>query len=256
MTQIRHLLFVIGMVFFGTSSLLAVSALEPHQVEFAWDIHDTVLEMNKTAMAKIFYQKIGPLKGFKMLGLLSYESIKHCLTGRNEPTYELIANIVKLLRQPHGTTNADYKKVIDLYDLSFWQVAEEMAACWDPIPGMAELIKELDELGYTQRVASNMGASDFQNLVAKYPSIFSCFKGGMTVNSEERPLVQKPLPTYFERYQNLYNADRKKIVIFIDDKLVNCNASEETGMRGIHMSKKNVAALREKLKAQGIPLRS
>jgi len=123
---------------------------------------------------------------------------------------------------------------------------------WEPMEGMAQLIKELNDLGYTQRIATNANTPRYKKLVAQNANILGYLDGGLTVNRYESPVVRKPSQQYFERYCELYNSDRIKKIIFIDDKAANVAAAQRSGMIGIVFQ--DVKQLRMDLRALGIPV--
>jgi len=224
----------------------------PETVELAWDCHQVLIKPNIPEMAAIFIKKAG-IKSIKITTVLGYEYVRYCLGGCEGTTLKLMRDIHKLVKRQPGATGQEYDLLIAAYDESLLPVSREMAAAWVPIKGMPELIKELDELGYTQRIATNMGAVDYEDLVKKHPELFKYLKGGLTVDAFEDPVVRKPDAAYYDRYHERYNNDRAKKVIFTDDNKHNIVGANQSEMTGILF--KDAQKLREALKGLGIPLK-
>jgi FMN phosphatase YigB (HAD superfamily) len=231
-----------------TASALALCATEqesviylPENTEFAWDAHHVLLKPNITEMATIFVQKLG-LRSISILTSLSWEYTKYLATGTQGKTLKLALDIYALL-YTIGSKTQNYKAVVDEYDPTLWSIAEKMATSWQPTPGMPELIKELNSLGYTQRIATNMGPRDFELLLAKHPEFLGTLQGGLTVDVHEK---SKPNIEYFQRYQQQYNSAKNKKVIFVDDNKHHVSAAQKACMVGFVFT--NTQQLREELK--------
>lgn len=228
----------------------ALADASPAKVEFAWDIHDVLVKKYIPGMIGIFIWN-GGLKTTGLVGMLGFDYLRYACTGTVGKRQQLINDIRALLKK--GAVGEEYKALIEKYDPSLWAVAEKMAAEHYPVAGMPELIQELDALGYTQRVASNIGTHEVTNLNSKWP-MFSFFKGGKTVDYLTNPAaVKKPNPQYFIEYHDSYNSDRSKTIIFVDDQDKNTKAAQAEGMVAIQF--KNTTQLRNELKELGIQLK-
>ena len=239
-------------------------AMNPATTEFAWDFHDTLAQMNSTEMAKIFLKHmVSRNSGYATISLISgllFDYPRYYLTGAVGPRQELMNNIRALMKK--GTVGEEYFDLIGNYDSSLRPIAEEMACAFKPTDGIPALLQELAALGYTQRLASNMGGgSERANHEKKLPVIFGYLQGGKAVDYTRPVLVKKPDILYFQEYQAEFNPNGDKTIIFIDDNPVskshpdrpkNTDVAQAAGMIGVEF--KNVAQLRADLKKLGIPL--
>ncbi len=122
------------------------------------------------------------------------------------------------------------------------------------IKGVPEIIYELDQLGYTQRIASNIGTEEVKALAEKHPELFAKFKGGKTVTYVEgTPSTKKPNPAYWEEYNAEFNPKGGKISFFVDDQLKNINGVKQVS-HFIPVHFKTAEQLRADLKKYGVPL--
>jgi len=241
----NRLSLVAGLILSFTT-LYPKPSIAPKTHEFAWDLHDVVFEKSKSGVAKQ-----GVKKGFTILKhLAGYvgENINYVFTGKTGKHQELIKKVRAL--RGSGATGQAYQEILNEVDPELGSMVQKMANEQYPIVGMKELIQELHELGYTQRVASNIGNNFFNNLAAKYPDIFNNFTDGKTVDYKKEPVIKKPDLEYFNEYQGQY-PERKKI--FVDDNKKNVLSALETGMIAIQF--KNAKQLRKELSKLGINLK-
>lgn len=117
-----------------------------------------------------------------------------------------------------------------------------------PMPGMAELVRELKALGYGIYLLSNATVQQAEY----FPRVpgSECFDGRIT--SGEWKLL-KPEREIYEALFDTYKLDPAEC-IFIDDVPGNIEAGERAGMRGIVFFKSSMSYLREDLIAAGIPV--
>lgn len=117
-----------------------------------------------------------------------------------------------------------------------------------PVPGMAELIGELDGLGYGIYLLSNATSA----LHTYFPRIPGSehFRGGL-VSADWKLL--KPQP---EIYEKLFSecALRREECFFIDDAAPNVEGARRIGLPGTVFFR-DLKRLRRELRAAGIPLR-
>ena len=246
---------------FFTISLLTLPTLFAHEVqklervsssdvEFAWDIHDVLVKKHVPSMVKTALVQ-GGLPLVKMTGSLIFDYTRYAFTGTVGAAQQLINDIKTVVQ--NGGTGGSIQHVLKEYDPSLAVTAEKISAELYPIDGMPELITELNGLGYTQRIASNIGSQEVKALQAKHGALFEIFNGGKTVTYNNGvPSAKKPDAVYFQEYQDAYNADRTKTIIFIDDNIHNINAAAQEGFMAFHFT--NVEKLRNDLKAAGIQL--
>ena len=116
-----------------------------------------------------------------------------------------------------------------------------------PVPGMEELIDELDGLGYGIYLLSNATSA----LHVYFPRIPGSDRfRGMLVSADWKLL--KPQREIYEKLFSLY-ALKPEDCLFIDDNPANVEAGEETGMKALAFAR-DVARLRRELRALGVPV--
>lgn len=235
-----------------SSENISAESLTDKEVEFAWDAHHVLIKPNILGMLAIIFKQAG-FKVAKAAAAFGYEHVLYCVNGTSRRTHQLVRDLCSLQQRNPGATGKDYQKIIDAYDSDLGAVAEKMAASWVINPGMQELIEELHELGYVQRIATNMASEEYKNIADEHPHFFKYIDGGLTVDIEETPIVRKPSLDYFNRYHEKYNADRTKTIIFSDDNTLYAQAAAQTGMIGITF--KNAEQARAELRNMGIPLK-
>ncbi len=226
-----------------------LTAHGPQQIEFAWDIHDVLMQPNKGKMAKAIVKHGGSSAialGFRLLG----DKINYAFTQEVGQAEQLFRDIKQAMKNS-GTAQTCYP-VLNAYDPVLAEASLKVAAQLSPIPGMSELITELHIRGYTQRVCSNIGTQEFVRLKKKHRTLFEKFDGGKTVSysADGTPSTKKPEINYFIEYQNMYNPDRSKTIIFIDDKIENVIAAEQAGFVAILFI--SAVQLRADLKRLGV----
>lgn len=220
------------------------------EVEFAWDVNNVLLKKNIPTMIKttLLCDKL-PLA--KVFSTLIFDYIHYVCTGTVGNVQQLIIGIKSVLK--NGEYDETIHCILKKYDPRLAKILERVATELYPVEGMLELISELNALHYTQRIATNMGSERVKLLKIKHQSLFSYFNGGKTVIYQDGvPSVKKPSSEYFQQYQSEYNVDRKKIIIFVDNKLENVIAALKEGFIAIQFQ--GVKKLRNDLKLLGIPL--
>lgn len=208
----------------------------PDKVEVAWDLDGVLVHRNWAGKAK---------EAWNFPGLFS-ELVKHPLA-----LYAVVATAFK-----GGATGEPYALALKPYSNVLAAAAFKLASTGSIDPNVAAIIKELNALGYTQRIASNIGTEEVKLLGAENSDLFTIFEGGKTVTYYEdgSRSVKKPARSYFEEYNATYNADSAKAIIFIDDQLKNINGAHQVEPF-VPVKFDNAQQLRADLKALGIPLR-
>ncbi len=220
-----------------------------HQIEFAFDIHKVLIHKDMKAEWRVFWHyphKIDFLKCMihkallKDLGLMLWQLILNNWPWSTNYQDVTSAQVI------HAFQKAGKPELADL----FMKIVNEQ----NVDPAMTKLIKELKAIGYTLRIASNIGKTTFEQLKIKLAkenqNIFVYFdkdKNGLegkTVDLDKSP-AQKPHADYYHQYLTTYNPDNTKLIILIDDKLVNITAATQAGFAGIHF--KNAQQLRNDL---------
>lgn len=229
------------------ATLGQLSDFMPNRVHFAWDVNDVLVS---PSFLKMF--KIGGKEGCKIIASACGQYMCYCFTGKIGKEQQLLSDVCTQIS--NGGTFETIQQLLRAYDSKIEALAQQVAAEQYLINGMAELIKELKELGYTQRLASNIGSNEIKLLQTKFPEVFSIFDGGKTVtyNADGTHSEKKPSLQYFQEYKQAYNADQALTIIFIDDKKKNVEAAAKEGFIALHF--KNAEQLRADLKALGIPL--
>lgn len=131
--------------------------------------------------------------------------------------------------------------------------AEEMVTAWwkpplDPMPGMAELVRELKENGYGIYLLSNAGLP----LRTYFPRIpGSEYFDGLLVSAEQRLI--KPQHEIYETLYKTFDLVPGEC-FFIDDSPANIEGALETGMPGT-IFRGDASALRRELIRNGIRCR-
>lgn len=252
--RFRHLLFaVLCMVqidLFGMQSAAIQHEVSPTTIEFAYDMHETLVTRNLRVMIGLSWY-YGARKAATLPFMLMYDYLRYMFDGRVRPAHKFVSNIYGLITNKTGTTLEIYKPMLEAYDPRLGILATKIAASYDAMPGMKELVQELAELGYTQRIATNGGPADYQFLAAKHAHTFGCFAEGLTV-SVDKPELRKPNIEYFCHYHERFNNDHTKTIIFIDDKQKNVDVANGAGMHGILFT--SAQQLRKDLKKLGILL--
>lgn len=118
-----------------------------------------------------------------------------------------------------------------------------------PMPGMAELVRELKELGYGIYLLSNATVQQAEYF-HRVPG--NEYFDGRITSGEWKYL--KPEHELYEALFDTYKLNPDEC-IFIDDVPGNIEAGERVGMRGIVFFKNNMSYLREELITAGVPVK-
>lgn len=100
-----------------------------------------------------------------------------------------------------------------------------------PIPGMPELLEELNNRGYALHIASNIGPRRFKSLQERYPDILRLFESATISNGGIKHLIKKPCLEFFQLCQSA--CEKNTHIIFIDNNKQNIKAAREFGMTSI-----------------------
>lgn len=190
--------------------------LSPLKIEFAFDIDDVLLTLEKGITSKLVGQ------------VLIHPSL-----WKDVSKIRKSSNQAELLIQKHKHKNKKFARLLCR--------AKQGKTL---IKGMVTLLQELKDKGYTLYILSNMSRADFEFYKKKFPELFNCFSGELVV--EPDMLVQKPHPAYFEMFRLQFPTNRQ--IFFIDDKEKNCKAS---GFAYTHLFK-SAKKLRADLESYGI----
>lgn len=104
----------------------------------------------------------------------------------------------------------------------------------EPDTRVLNLIEELKRRGAHIYVLSNIGEKTLANLMAKFPDVFVLFDG-VYMPQKSLQYCQKPHPCFYEKFLAFLNDhnDRRKYILFIDDKEENIKAAELCGISGL-----------------------
>ena len=206
----------------------------PAIIEFAWDLHGVVLKKLKWAMTGHLIRNL-PLF-FKICTRKKYKKLRKAL---------------KQLRKAQAT-GEEYKELFLQYRQ--WRAAEciEKCALEQGIrQEVAHLIFELNHLGYRQRICSNIGSTFLSKIATKHPQLFNCFtQGTCSEYMNKKEPIKKPDLRFYQKHNQSYNPDGKKIIILIDDKPENITAARQSGWIAIKYN--NIRQLRRDLRCHGI----
>ncbi len=131
-----------------------------------------------------------------------------------------------------------------------------------PIPGMRELVSELNDLGVEQHIGSNIGQTSFHRLLdpQKHPYTAPLFKHmdltkSIVTEFSNGEIIKKPDARFFERYLDKNKIDLEKTsIIFVDDKWDNIRVARSMGFDAILF--KNPKQLRIELRKRNIPVKT
>lgn len=228
---------------------ITLQNLNPKQVEFAWDIHDTLCKKNKGESAGITISYLPTL--FTNIGT--------------------IRSGIKKIKKEHefasGEAYAEHFKKNKKQNIA--QFIERISNAYRPTHGMEQLLKELSDRGYTHRLASNIGKRNLTILNTRLENIyksklFSYINGGTIIDYGLPPdpsiltikgqlnYAKKPKPDHelYQLHTQSFNPHNTKIIVFIDDKVKNIEEANKHGWIGIHFT--TVKKLKADLKMLGI----
>jgi 2-haloacid dehalogenase len=148
--------------------------------------------------------------------------------------------------RPHAETTAELTAQFpDEADLIAAYVPRWLETITGPVPGMLELVAELDDAGVPLFGITNFSAELWQMFRPQAP-IFDRFRD-VIVSGAER--LVKPDPAIYRLARRRFNLDEGE-GLFVDDRLENVRAGKAEGFPGHHFT--GVAALRTRLQAEGL----
>lgn len=255
-TIFKTLLFsvlVTGSTLFS-SELTQLTDVSPNKVEIAWDVHDVLVKPHHWTKIVSHSCKHGGWPLAQAIGsLVFYDSVKSLFTLQMQGSWKVAKESYQIIKQ--GGTGDSIRHKINQYDERLGQSANGVIAnMFDPMPGMANVTKELAQLGYSQRLCTNGGSGEIEIVKQSLPEVFESLEVGKTVVYQEDGTFssKKPSLQYFTEYQDTYNPDRTKTIVFIDDKMENVIGAREAGLTAILFE--NAEQVRADFKTLGIPL--
>ena len=186
---------------------------------------------------RYFVEKLGlPAEDAAMLYHETFKSIEWVRTDRGTMTDEDARAGMKsrLPERLHG--------YVDVLQAHWNEPAEQM-------PGMQELVEELQEKGYNVCVLTN--ASHRQRIYWKTYPVSELFGERVVVSAEEG--VTKPSHEFFERALEKLGLSAEECV-FVDDSPSNAEGAEQVGMKGI-VFHGDAGLLRIRLREAGVDVK-
>ena len=116
----------------------------------------------------------------------------------------------------------------------------------DPVPGMHDIVAELDARGVPLFAITNFSADFWRPFRAKEDVFFSRFRD-IVVSGEEK--MMKPDPALYYRALDRFGL-RPADALFVDDRAINVEGAEAVGMKA-HLFT-DAADLRRRLEAEGL----
>jgi len=225
------------------------------EVEFAFDIHKVLIHKKKNIMWHMIREYPHKMRLIKTLwnlplmitlGSLVFQGIINVLPWNKHKYKEITSE-----RFIHGLRNSQLSELV--------QFVIRVLNAQLPDPLVEQLVHELKQKGYRLRIASNIGKQIFIQLKKQLAlignTLFDQFDKdeqgmeGKTIDYSQS-MAEKPSAEYYTEYLDQNDPDRKKLIIFVDDKLVNILAATKQGFLGIHFE--NAEQLRTDLIFLGI----
>lgn len=216
------------------------------EVEFAFDIHKVLVQKStKSIMQTIFNS---PYKW----QLFTAFTTPRLLVGLAGMAWQAILNTAPWAPQKYKELTAEELIcIVRAYgNKELLTLVIQIVNTQQVDPEVKDIVIELKNLGYPLRIASNIGKEIYlqlkQQLQDSNSNIFAYFDQdetgmeGKTIDYRVSP-IQKPDLKFFQEFLDAYNPERKKLIIFVDDKAVNVKAATQLGFVGIHF--KNAAQL-------------
>lgn len=226
-----------------------------HKLEFAFDVHKVLVHKKPNLMWQMirnyphkrkFIKLFWNLPLMTLLGSIVWQYIINALPWHKKKYKEVTSErFVNGLRQVNAAELIEF--VTSLLNAQL------------PDPKMQEIITQLKEKGYPLHIASNIGKEIFikfkEQLDLSNHNIFALFdknSEGIEGKSIDYSVstAEKPSPQYYKEYLDQYDPDRNKLIIFVDDKLVNIPPATAQGFIGIHF--KNAEQFKNDLVSLGI----
>lgn len=227
----------------------------PDDIIFAWDIHHVLAKpLKNRILNNLEYSKLIALYA-KAAGSWVAQLFNKKESTENQ---KLVDEAIKM-RNSGDASGEGFYHIFKKYghdDLA--QMVLNISNGYEPIAETLELVAQLKALGYTNRTASNIGDNFYTKFSEKYPKMFKDFDEGATVTFVEndgtivKNPIKKPDPQFAEKFEQMFNPDHSKTVIFIDDKMKNVEGLKRDNW--VTLQFKDVEQLRADLQELGISL--
>jgi len=211
-----------------------INNFSPDTHVFLWDLHEVILEKDRSQWLKKFLQFN---RKWELIRKLNKKSLAIFFTFVLEKLKFTKKQMVseELAIAARATNN---EALVDLIT--------DICSTYVPIQETVQILHDLSAAGYTHHLGSNIGKTVFDNCLVKFPTIFGMFTGhSIPFTASTTKMVKKPNPDFFTTHLQKYNLQPHH-VIFIDDKLINVEAAQSVGIHGIQF--KNSQQLRNELK--------
>jgi hypothetical protein len=236
---------------------VTIESIQTITFEIAWDIHNVLAEKDGKAKTVAIVGDIFPIIFTKLSGDAAWKEVNQVEKKEKDVSGECYVRIFTR----HG-------------QLKLARMAENAANAYKPRKGMDLIVQDIANAGITQRLASNIGPFAFTNLDAKFkdnkcylfdkmhPGLlvnyasYGPYQGNVAMNTYHNLcLMNKPNADFFNAYNALFNSNKSKRIIFIDDKIENIQAAVAAGWIGIHFDitqKDPAKTLRSELTSLGV----
>ncbi len=223
----------------------------------AWDIHNVLAKKECGTLAKIgLVFKTAPRAMAHALYEIAYTKI----TGKPTATANAYKEIKNLPKSADSSGEA-YVQIFARHNLhQIANAVEKVSNTYKPQPGISEIVQTVKNQNIEQRLASNIGPRLLANLQEKFKnqfnnSLFDSIQNGKIVNYKKDAQLEshlasigKPNPQFYKEYNDTYNNEKNKMIVFIDDSLANIQAATQAGWIGIHFDYKHNPAPMDELK--------
>ena len=227
------------------SFLLLASTIHASSPIILWDIHEVLLQPQDR--------------------IINFFQFPHLKTAFSHLALPLVKELIGLMIKNifEETSSEEYIQLAMHHkNPHLAELTIALANAQRPIPGMRELINELNDLGIEQHIGSNIGQTSFHRLLdrQKHPYTAPLFKHmdltkSIVTEFSNGEIIKKPDARFFERYLDKNKIDLEKTsVIFVDDKWDNVRVARSMGFDAIRF--KNPQQLRIELRKRNIPVKA
>lgn len=195
---------------------LDIQNVSPEKFVFAFDLHDVILRLNLSQIARALIQ----IPFTDLLFLLLHPKIYYYL-------YNLALKKI-WVDQIYDELIFKYPDFVSLKPFFINLInAQKIDLC------MVEIIKELRQLGYSTYILSNIWQPAFQDFQKTHPELLDLFDGYYVPTNIGQYLHKPKLDFYLNFKKYVFEKEKDKKVIFIDESFKNTKESIAAGFYGI-----------------------